>query len=263
MGVTLAGVPEVNLSGEETRQRLLEAARLANVGRIVPAVAHEMSTPLAAIALRAESLAGALLDPQRPASAEKLTRYLQAIGEETERCKVLLATLQEFARRPEAIAGPIDLASLSRAAVRLVRDEAMRRQVTLRIELPEHLPAISGHSVRVGHALLSLLLNAIDASPSGAAVVLAAAADANGVVLSVTDEGAGLAEEARARLFEPLASTHAPDRAPGLGLMACREIAEAHGGTIAFAPGGAHGCRVELRLPSRQKPTGSGHGQPA
>jgi len=251
MSVTLPGMPELSLSGEETRERLLEAARLANVGRIVPSVAHEMSTPLAAIALRAESLEGALGDPQRPAPAEKLTRYLQAIGEETQRCKLLLSTLQEFARRPDATPGPIDLAALCRAALRLVHHEAMRGQVQLRLELQEPLPAIDGHSVRVGHALLSLLLNAIDASPSGAAVVLSAAADAGGVVVSVADEGAGLAEAARARLFEPLASTHPPDRAPGLGLMACRAIAEAHGGSVTFAPGGARGCRVELRLPSR------------
>ena len=263
MGVTLPGMPELHLSGEETRERLLEAARLANVGRIVPSVAHEMSTPLAAIALRAESLQGALADPQRPAPAEKLTRYLQAIGEETQRCKVLLSTLQEFARRPDATPGPIDMAPLSRAAVRLVHHEAMRQRVELRLELQEPLPTITGNSVRVAHALVSLLLNAIDASPSGAAVVLAAGSDASGVVVSVADEGPGLAAEARARLFEPLASTHPPDRAAGLGLMACRAIAEAHGGTITFAPGGASGCRVELRLPSRQKLQGSGHAQPA
>jgi signal transduction histidine kinase len=256
-------MPELQLSGEEARERLLEAARLANVGRIVPSLAHEMSTPLAAIGLRAESLEGALADPQRPAPAEKLTRYLRVIGEETQRCKLLLSTLQEFARRPEATPGPIDLAPLSRAAVRLVHHEAMRRQVELKLELQEPLPAISGNSVRVAHALVSLLLNAIDASPSGAAVVLAAAADASGVVFSVADEGAGLAEEARARLFEPLASTHPPDRAAGLGLMACRAIAEAQGGSIAFAPGGARGCRVELRLPSRQKLPGSDHAQSA
>jgi signal transduction histidine kinase len=239
-------MPQVNLSGEQMRERLLEAARLANLGRIVPSVAHEMSTPLAAIALRAESLAGAVADPQRPAPAEKLTRYLQAIVEETERCKVLLSTLQECARRPEATPGPIDLAPLSRAAVRLVHHEAMRQRVELRLELQEPLPAISGDSVSVGHALLSLLLNAIDASPSGAAVVLRAAADASDVVVSVAYEGAGLGE---------------PE--PGQGLMACRAIAEAHGGTISFAASGARGCRVALRLPSRRELQGSGNAQPA
>jgi len=256
-------MPELQLSGEEARERLLEAARLANVGRIVPSLAHEMSTPLAAIALRAESLEGALADPERPAPVEKLARYLRVIGEETQRCKLLLSTLQEFARRPEATPGPVDLAPLSRAAIRLLHHEAMRRQVELKLELQEPLPAISGNSVRIAHALVSLLLNAIDASPTGAAVVLAAAADASGVVFSVADEGKGLDEEARARLFEPLASTHPPDRAAGLGLMACRTIAEAHGGTIAFAPAGSRGCRVELRLPSRQTLQGSAHARSA
>lgn len=254
---------ELQLSGEEARERLLEAARLANVGRLVPSLAHELSTPLAAIALRAESLAGAINDPQRKAPADRLARYLQAIGEETERCKVLLATLREFARRPETTHGLVELAPLCRAAVRLVHHEAMRRQLKLRVELQEPLPAIRGDSVRIGQALLSLLLNAIDASPAGAAVVLAAAADSSGVLLSVADEGQGLSEAARGRLYEPLASTHPPDCAPGLGLMACRAIAEAHGGSISFAAGGNPGCRVELRLASRQGAQRSGDAQPA
>jgi len=256
-------MPELKLSGEEARERLLEAARLANVGRLVPSLAHELSTPLAAIALRAESLSAAIADPQRPASAEKLARYLQAIGEETERCKVLLATLREFARRPGTTPGPVELAPLCRAAVRLVHHEAMRRQLQLRVELQEPLPAMRGDAVRIGQTLLSLLLNAIDASPAGTAVVLAAAAATGGVLVSVTDEGEGLSEAARGRLYEPLASTHPPDRSPGLGLMACRAIAEAHGGSISFAAGGTRGCRVELRLASRQGAQVSGDARPA
>jgi signal transduction histidine kinase len=253
-------MPEACFSGEETRQRLLEAARLANLGRIVPSVAHDLSTPLAAIALRAESLEATLAAPPTPASAEKLARYLKAIGEETRRCKLLLAALQDFARRPDPQAAPIELAALCRNAFRLVQHEAMRKQVELKLELHEPLPAPSGQAAGVGQALLALMLNAIDFSPAGAAVVVDLAAAAGEVVIAVVDQGPGLAEPVRARLFEPLVSTHPPARAAGLGLMACRAIAEAHGGAV-MVKDASPGCRVELRLPVRGRREGGTDGR--
>jgi signal transduction histidine kinase len=262
--VTLAPtMPGIDVSGDEARERLIEAARLANIGRIVPSVAHQMSTPLAAIALRAESLEHSLMDPARPAPAEKLQRYLKAIAEETQRCKTLLSTLQAFARRPAAATAGVELAPLCRSAVLLVQHEAMRRQVELKLELAEPLPAVAGHGERIGQALLALLLNAIDASPSGGTVELRALGEGNAVVIGVSDEGEGLSEQAIAQLYQPLASTRPPDRAPGLGLMSCRAIAEAHGGTIAWQSLGPRGCRFSLRLPAEgRRGEGEDDGEP-
>jgi signal transduction histidine kinase len=251
-------MPEQGSAGDEAGARLLEAARLANVGRLVPSFAHQVSTPLAAIALRAESLERALADPERPAPPDKLRRYLHAIGEETQRCKLLLSTFQEFSRRPEPLPGPVLIQPLCRSAVVLVEHEAMRRQVELRLELADDLPVVRGRTVWLGQALLALLLNAIEASPSGASVRLAAHAAEGEVVLSVSDEGGGVSEQIRARLFEPLASTNAPDAAAGLGLMACRAIAQAHGGSVAWEPLSPRGSRFELRLPASREAKNDG-----
>jgi signal transduction histidine kinase len=242
-------MPEQGSAGDEASARLLEAARLANVGRLVPSFAHQVSTPLAAIALRAESLERALADPERPAPPDKLRRYLQAIAAETQRCKQLLSTFQEFARRPEPLPGPVMIQPLCRSAVVLLEHEAMRRQVELGLELGDDLPVVRGRTVWLGQALLSLLLNAIEASPSGASVRLAAQAVEGDVVLSVSDEGQGVSEQIRTRLFEPLTSTSPPDAAAGLGLMACRAIAEAHGGSVTWRPLAPRGSRFDLRLP--------------
>jgi two-component system NtrC family sensor kinase len=246
--VTLSPGKDV-VAVDEASARLLEAARLASVGQVVPSVAHQLSTPLAAISLRAESLEQSLADRGGP-SPEKLQRYLKAIGEETERCKAILQALREFARRPEPAPHAVRLEPLCRQAALLVQHEAMRRQVVLQVELAEPLPEVRVQAVRLGQAVLALLLNAIHASPPGGRVVLAAAADRAFVVVSVTDEGEGPNEEARARLYEPLASTRPPDEAPGLGLMACRAIVEAHGGTLAWELLGSRGCRFTLRLDS-------------
>lgn len=234
----------------ELRERLLEAARLSTVGRLLPSVAHEMSTPLAAIALRAESLEH-ILDPERPGSAEKTRRYLQAIGDETRRVRDLLAALREFAGHLDPSPSKVDLGSLCRSAGRLVHHEAMRGQVEVTIEVDDALPAVRGQRLRLGQAILCLLLNGVHASPTGARVSLEArrVSDADALI-RVTDEGEGLGERVRERLFEPFASGRAPDRGLGLGLMATRLVAEAHGGVLIWESTPGRGSCFTLRLPA-------------
>lgn len=240
----------VDLRDPDVHERLIEAARLATVGRLVAAFAHQMSTPLAAIALRAESLEQSAVDPERPVAPEKAARYLHAITEETSRCQQLLSALRGFGGPLDTRVGPVDVGALCASALLLVRDEAVRRQVELRIETDPVLAPVRGVRARLGQAVLALLLNAVDASPAGAQVVVEARADgAGGATVSVQDEGEGLPDGGRQRLFEPFSSARPPTRGLGLGLMACRAVIEAHGGTLEAQAEG-RGCRFVLHLPS-------------
>ncbi len=94
---TICAVGGIVLDGE-TRERLLEASRLATLGRLLPSVVHQLSTPIAAIALRVEGLERTVASPETPASREKAQRYLLAMGEETQRCRDLLSALRDFSR---------------------------------------------------------------------------------------------------------------------------------------------------------------------
>jgi signal transduction histidine kinase len=244
----------VDLRDPELRERLVEAARLATVGRLVAAFAHQMSTPLAAIALRAESLEQSAVDPERPASPEKTARYLHAITEETSRCQQLLSALRGFGGPLDTRVGPVDVGALCASALLLVRDEAVRRQVELRIETDPRLAPVRGIRARLGQAVLTLLLNAVDASPAGAQVLVAARADgAGGATVSVQDEGEGLPAGGQERMFEPFWSSRSPTHGLGLGLMACRAVIEAHGGTLETQAAG-RGCRFVLHLPPAGAP---------
>lgn len=237
--------------GDDPSERLLEAARLAGVGRLVPAVAHQLATPLASIALRAESLEGDLGGSGGAVPRDKLERYLRAISAETLRCKELLGVLRVFARAPEPAFGEVDLNALCRGAATLVLHEAMRRQIEVQLELDEALPVIRGSEGRLGQAVLSLLMNALDASPAAGRVVLETRLDLPGrVAVTVTDEGPGVSDDVRLRLFEDVFSTQAPGRGLGLGLFACRLIAEQHEGSIECAAGHGRGGRFVLRVAS-------------
>jgi signal transduction histidine kinase len=238
-----------NPLADETRERLIEASRLATVGRLVASVVHQMSTPLAAIALRAESLQQPAAEPGRSVAPDKTARYLRAIGEETSRCRQLLSALRAFGGPVDPRVELVDLPELCRSAALLVHDEVVRRQLEVELVLQEPLAAVRGVRGRLGQAILALLVNALDASPPRARVrVEARAAGPDAVELAVSDEGGGLSEQAQERLFEPFASTRPPARGLGLGLMACRAVVEAHGGTLEVRSEGT-GSRLVLRVP--------------
>lgn len=203
---------------------------------MVPSFTHQLATPLASIALRAESLEHA--GDERAglgASADRLQRYLGAILQETQKCKELLSTLQQFARPSELANDPVDVNDLCRGATLLVRHEAMRRQVELHLELASPLPPVWGRRGALGQGILALLLNAVDASPPAGRVDVETRLDGQVVELTVADAGERGAERASSL---------------GLGLRAAREIAAEHGGSMAIdeaEPGG----RIVFRLPLR------------
>jgi two-component system NtrC family sensor kinase len=232
----------------ETRERLVEAARLATLGRLLPSVIHQLSTPLAAIALRVEGLERSAAAPETPASREKAQRYLLAMGEETQRCRELLSALREFAAGGGLGLAPVDLAALCRGAAMLVRHEAMRRQIGIQLA-GASVPTVRGQGHRLAQALLALVLNAVDASPPGGRVEIETRADDGRVVVTVHDQGSGIPDEVRLHLFEPFVSTREPGQGLGLGLMACRAIADAHGGSLELQPGSGRGSRFALSVP--------------
>lgn len=243
----------------EFRARLVEAARLSTLGRLVPSVVHQISTPLAAIALRAESLEAGAADSERGIAPEKLQRYLRAIGEESRRCQQILAALREFAGRVAPGTEGVNVEALCRSAAQLVRDEAMRRQVEVVLDLETALPEVRGQRSRLGQAFLALLLNAVDASQPGSRVLVEARTEpGRKVVLSVSDEGEGLTDAVARALFEPFNSGRSPDEGIGLGLMASRIVAEMHGGSLEWETTLGRGSRFVLRVPVDGASPGNG-----
>jgi signal transduction histidine kinase len=236
------------LSGERC-ERLVEASRLATLGRLLPSLLHQLSTPLATVSLRAEGLehssAGA-----GPEDAARTKRHLAAIVTEAARCRDLLSLAREFARAPSAERGHVDLNVICQAAAGFVFHEAMRRQVEVRLALAEGAPTVWGEDGRLRQALLALVLNAVDASPSKGRVEVETQVDSGDVAVAVCDAGAGIAAEDEPRLGEPFFTSRAAGL--GLGLMASRAIARAHGGSLTWTARLGGGTRVLLRLPGRR-----------
>jgi signal transduction histidine kinase len=241
---------------KEQQQRLQQAARLADIGQLAAGVAHEINTPLASIALRAESLLRSAQDPALAAlqAFHNFPRYLKTIEEETFRCKKIIRALLEFssARKPET--RPTDLNALAERAADLVGHQMKLKGVSLSLRLEPGLLAVSADDGQLRQVLLALLMNALDATSAGGHIAVETTrGPKGGAVLAVKDDGTGMAPEIRDKIFSPFFTTKLLGEGTGLGLAICHGIVTSHGGTIEVESEPGAGTRISVVLPAKTK----------
>jgi two-component system, NtrC family, sensor kinase len=237
---------------KEQQRRLQHAARLADIGQLAAGVAHEINTPLASIALRAESLLRQAQDPGLTSQSafQNFPRHLKTIEEETFRCKKIIRALLEFSssRRPET--RPTDLNVLVERAADLVGHQIKLKQVALSLALEPGLPPIPADDDQLRQVLLALLMNALEATRSGGHIeVKTAGGPKGGAVFAVKDDGTGIPLEIRDKLFSPFFTTKPFGQGTGLGLAICHGIVSSHGGTIEVESEPGAGTRISVILP--------------
>jgi signal transduction histidine kinase len=221
---------------KEQQRRLLQAERLAGVGRLAAGVAHEINNPLGVILGYSRLL--------RKKAAGPLADDLAVIEEEVLRCQEIVEGLLDFSRPVEVGSQPVDLRGLCDDVVARLADASPTPGVTV---------TVAGHGATTGTAsklrqvLLNLIKNAIEAAAPSGCVDILVGDDAERSQVTVRDSGPGLDTEARERLFEPF-FTNKP-RGTGLGLAVSQAIARAHSGEIVAEPPGPRGACFTLRLP--------------
>jgi two-component system sensor histidine kinase AtoS len=249
------GVRCAEVSLDVTRQRQLErelehSKRLAHLGRIAATLSHEINNPLAAI----RSYASWLQITARRSKDSELVEVSNDLDRASERIAMFVDQMTGFARRGSP---NLELVSLSKClclSSRMVRARATASGVTLSEECGALADAVVAHDpTRLSHALINVLSNAIDAAASGGQHVwLRMAANDEQVVLTVDDDGPGIAKDLRARVFEPFYTTKPFGRGTGLGLWLTEQILNDHRGRVQLEdrPGG--GTRVQLVLPHKR-----------
>lgn len=216
---------------------------------LLSSVSHDLRTPLVTII----GAAGTLAEAPGLSDASRLT-LAETIREEGERLDRYVQNLLDMTRlghgalRPRLVA--VDLSDLIGAARRRLRGPLRDRSVEVAIP-PDLAPALAD-GVLTEQVLVNILDNAAKYAPEGTPVRVAARAEGAMVVLEVSDEGPGIPEAERERVFDMFHRVEAGDRhqaGTGLGLAICRGLVEAQGGTVRIeeAPGG--GTRVVVALP--------------
>lgn len=236
---------------KDHQERMLQAVRLSDVGQLAAGVAHEINTPLASIALRAESLLKAADDPllQSVDSFKNFKRYLKTIQDEVFRCKRIMTALMDFARARKPEIRRTEINALVERAADLVAHQMRLQQVTLELRLDPALPAVQADDGQLRQVLLALLMNAMDATAAGGEVRVETLLAEGEIVLAVTDSGVGIPPENMDKIFNPFFTTKPLGKGTGLGLPVCHGIVTSHGGRIHAESEPGKGTRVVVSLP--------------
>lgn len=254
------------------QEQLLQADKMASLGILVSGVAHEINNPNGLILLNIPLIADAFRDAEPildeyyrrhgdfelggiPYSRirERLPVMMHDMHEGSRRIKRIVEDLKDFARRDEAGAmESIDLNAVAQAAVRLVDVSIRKATSSFRTNYADDLPRIRGNAQRIEQVIVNLILNACQSleTPAGAiSLTTRYDEERNMVMLSVHDEGSGIAPEHLAHLTDPFFTTKREIGGTGLGLSVSAGIVKEHGGLLQFSSEPGRGTTVSLLLP--------------
>ena len=238
--------------GELARAFNKMATQLGEVDRVrrelVANVSHELRTPITALQAVLENL----VDGVEPADPETLRTMLRQV----ERLGALVAQLLDLSRL-ESGAVPLQRRSFElRPLLEDVAGETRLRatDVSVSVGVDPAGATADGDPARVHQVLANLLDNAVRHSPAGGTVELRATKHRTGVTIEVSDEGPGISEEERSKVFERFyradSARSSKDGGAGLGLAIARWIVDLHGGDIRVETRQPHGCRMVVQLPA-------------
>ncbi len=219
----------------------------------VSAVSHEFRSPLTGI-----RQLGEMLLRGRVTSDERRQEYYARITRESDRLSRLVENLLDFSRmeagRREYRMEPVDVAPWLRAVALEFQARYLDGMPDVKISLPASLPDIDADREALGCAVQNLLDNAVKYSPGRPAVWLEAEGDANGLTIRVRDEGEGIGEDDRARIFETFhrgkGELTRRVKGAGLGLSLVRHIVSAHRGRVECESRVGEGTTFSIHLPA-------------
>jgi nitrogen fixation/metabolism regulation signal transduction histidine kinase len=229
-----------------SRERLLQAERVAAWREMARRLAHELKNPIFPIQLSIETLRRALAQEEQVGRFGQLFRdSSDTILEELRALKGIIDEFSDFARMPQPRMAPTDAAEVITHVVDLYRPRA--GAVAVETSLPEALPPIAADRDLLARALGNLVGNALDAMPDGGTLRVAASVSDGAVAIEVADTGPGLTQEQRTRLFTPYYTTK--KGGTGLGLAIVQGIVSDHGGRIQVVSEPGRGTTFTLLLP--------------
>jgi two-component system NtrC family sensor kinase len=245
---------------EQAQAQLIHAEKMTALGRLAASIAHEINNPLQAVqtylTLAQERLA------QEP--VEALGRYLGTVDEEIERIATIVHRMRDFYRPASDGMRSTHLQAVLESVLALTNKQLQHSHITVECSWSDDVPEIEANPDHLKQVFLNLILNAIDAMPTGGMLQITTAVDQAlggagqepllAARVEFSDTGKGMSPEVLSRLFEPFFTTK--DGGTGLGLSISYGIIQAHGGQITVESYAEMGTTFTILLPVSQPLTG-------
>jgi PAS domain S-box-containing protein len=227
-------------------EQLLQASKLASIGRLTAGISHEIGNPLASISSLVQELAA--LDETADEGPEFMHDSLKSIDSHLERISRIVRSLGDFARVSTPRRVSSDIREIFNRTTELVKYDKRFRKIRYQAEF-EAIPALLVNPDQIEQVFLNLLLNALDAMPEGGDLRVTMRQLGAEVVVQVEDTGRGIPPEVLDRVFDPFFTTKPLGKGTGLGLSICYGTVRDHGGTITIKSTKGSGTVFTVRLP--------------
>ncbi len=232
------------------QQKIEVAERLAALGQVVAEIAHEIKNPLMIIG----GLAGQLF---RATEEEKSREKLEIISDEVKRLEGIISDIREYYTPREMSNVAVDLIDMMRRITDPLKDEFSTRGIAVEVSISGNAKWIWGDKDRLRQVFLNLVKNAMEAMRGGGTLAISARATEDMVEVRLADEGSGISEKDKARLFTPFFTTKS--KGTGLGLCVVKRIVEQHkNGSVSVESEEGKGTVFIVRLPRSSGPSEEG-----
>lgn len=227
--------------------QLMEANRLASIGRLAAGVAHEINNPLTLISGYTEVLA------RRMGDAPQASRYLGIITEEVDRITTIVRNLLNFARPSPQELAHYQLNELVAHTLNLAGNQMKKGGIRLELALAKDLPELPVNRNELEQVFLNIILNACQAMPGGGVLsVSTRLTEGPSVQVEFTDTGCGIPEENLHSIFDPFFTTKEVGEGTGLGLSVSYGIVKKYEGSIQVTSEVGRGTTFLINLPVRE-----------
>lgn len=227
---------------EESHRMLIQAEKMATVGRLTASIAHEINNPLQSVR-NCLHLAG-----RNELPIETRQEYMSLAQDELERLMNTVQRMLEF-YRPGALSKKFaDINELIQRVLKLLDPEINNSNISIHLKLSSRLKPTPVVSDQIQQVILNLVLNAVEAMPDGGDIYLETRQRKQGVEIVVEDTGTGIPLEDAQKVFEPFVSSK--EKGTGLGLTVSYGIITAHGGSLELINGRGKGACFRILLPA-------------
>jgi len=242
-------------SMQEIESELELSRRMAAIGRLTSGVGHEVKNPINAIVVHLELLKNKLGEDNAPAA-----RHLEVIESEIHRLDRVVQTLVDFSRPVELQLREQDLRQVIGDVLALSNEELSTRDVKLETSLPPHPVVANVDADLLKQAVLNIIQNGAQAMPDGGHLRVTLQDDKKNAVLRISDEGTGIPDEIRDKIFDLYFTTKS--EGSGIGLAMTYRILQLHHGGVEVESNVNRGTEFVLRIPLASAEWGRRHPQP-
>jgi len=234
---------------EARQEQIIHTRKIASLGTLVSGVAHELNNPINNIILTIDTLVGG-----RKISEERKATLLNDILTQAIRANGIVKNLLDFSRAETSTNQDVDLTSLLSETIKIAGNQITINKINLHQDIASDLPLVWGNRQELQQVFLNLVINAVQAMPSGGGLNVTAEEDKNRrIIVRIQDTGGGISPDHLPHIFDPFFTTKEVGQGTGLGLSVSYGIIKKQGGRIEVSSHEGKGSTFTVVLPTKEE----------